>query len=875
MIINKSRRKHLQYRMLMRGAYDAVSRSSLLDASTGDIHYLDSNADVVVAAGTLLNHPTFGMVNVPAIEQISIRSENPSTWTTSTYNIFAVTGLGVEGAVNGPFTEVEISNLSGAGGRAYIPADLGIGVNAAKLYFCLRYRAGTSGEVRLTMRDSTNGGLESHCSGVVGAVKVTSTDAGAVTIYSDELKDGTNYYELKGCVEFDNYDQRVLGVGSNVEGESVIVLGCDISTTMAILDFHPPELVISTPSRSGVVSLASTAMLAGDVFIEFDWTPWYGQHNLVGTFLECGNFVVGCKSGHGVYVTDGTNVAMLTGSMWKYGETKHVMISAGASQMRICVGGEESKTVPYAGTFSPTASLVFGSSSSQTHDTIENLKMSIFRPALVKQSWLQRAENRATNFNTTPWLPTADTMPHNGCPYPIGVGKWFTSDTWYDGVPYSGAYSDGRFVGFDVSMRTFLAAVANPLSVLYTTYVLAQTALPPVGEVGDDDYYAGRNQLVKAYYGQVCSVFVSYVLGTAVPYRSNDCASEVSDTAGVRLVDSLSSQHFQPGDMMWRSGHIAIITDTIADADGVITNIKYQESWPITNNPWRFLPDDTPDKNNWVSSYTPSDSWKVLHDGWFTAFEFDAFLADVQGSVEVPLQRKIYRAFNDIAWHNRNKAGRFLLPDYEADADARNQPINKTLLLDRGDFVPYWQFDSTKTSTVIGVDTTGEGQPVKFNIMDTTNLYPKELVIYKDGVFSSSTVCSAGDVITKEYPNSSDCGEYTAYCVLADDSLSEEVEFSVCSLNMYLPEVQPTYSTEEWRVSFDTSDNMKVIILEMSQPKDDFIRRFIYPTDKDRANGYVTVPAGWVKYDGYLLGVVLYAENKYGRLSRRGSIIRR
>lgn len=74
---------------------------------------------------------------------------------------------------------------------------------------------------------------------------------------------------------------------------------------------------------------------------------------------------------------------------------------------------------------------------------------------------LQGTADRARILSQVKWTPVADTLPNRS-------GGFFIKGREYTGVPYSSVKSEGRYIGFDIGLRTFLAAVENPLSVLYT-----------------------------------------------------------------------------------------------------------------------------------------------------------------------------------------------------------------------------------------------------------------------------------------------------------------------------------------------------------------------------------------------------------------------
>src|SRR5690606_26642874 len=72
----------------------------------------------------------------------------------------------------------------------------------------------------------------------------------------------------------------------------------------------------------------------------------------------------------------------------------------------------------------------------------------------------QKSVEYARIMSRVKWTPVADGMPKRG--------GHFTAGEEYTGVPYSSVKHVGRYIGFDIFLKTFLAAVENPKSVLYT-----------------------------------------------------------------------------------------------------------------------------------------------------------------------------------------------------------------------------------------------------------------------------------------------------------------------------------------------------------------------------------------------------------------------
>lgn len=127
------------------------------------------------------------------------------------------------------------------------------------------------------------------------------------------------------------------------------------------------------------------------------------------------------------------------------------------------------------------------------------------------------------------------------------------------GLVYSSVKEMHTFVGVDVSFHTFMTALHNPRSVMYTENV----SKPP---------YHGLN--CGAYYGTVCSGLVSYALGFKVYQKSCD----IKKIDAMQFVADQSVRGIQLGDVLWSKGHVALITGIKRDVrDGRAVEIEICE----------------------------------------------------------------------------------------------------------------------------------------------------------------------------------------------------------------------------------------------------------------------------------------------------------
>lgn len=142
----------------------------------------------------------------------------------------------------------------------------------------------------------------------------------------------------------------------------------------------------------------------------------------------------------------------------------------------------------------------------------------------------------------------------------------YLPDTSVKGLIYSSVKEIGTYVGNNVSFHTFMTAIHNPRSKIYTDQI-------------DQPPYHGIN--CKAYYGTVCSDLVSYALGLWPTFNTYDFPR--SDL--MQRVDFSSIDNLQVADVLWKSGHVAIITAIKHDADGNVSAIEVSEA--IQTRCWR------------------------------------------------------------------------------------------------------------------------------------------------------------------------------------------------------------------------------------------------------------------------------------------------
>lgn len=179
------------------------------------------------------------------------------------------------------------------------------------------------------------------------------------------------------------------------------------------------------------------------------------------------------------------------------------------------------------------------------------------------------------------------------------------------GINYSSVRCHEKFVGDNVLFETYLSALANPRSVMYTCS------------------QHGQGRAMSGFYGTVCTSFAAYVLNQPVRFPS----SKWITIPGVTEVDTTVLENLQLCDAVLKiSQHIAIITGIQRDAEGNVHIITVSES----TSPVCVTKDYTPEefRGYWLASGYRIFRYAGVHDVTYTPDPF----APVEGDpyVEKP-----------------------------------------------------------------------------------------------------------------------------------------------------------------------------------------------------------------------------------------------
>lgn len=135
--------------------------------------------------------------------------------------------------------------------------------------------------------------------------------------------------------------------------------------------------------------------------------------------------------------------------------------------------------------------------------------------------------------------------------YPLTNGDTTNEETFV-GIPYSTVERSEGFVGSDISLYSYLSAVRNQNSVIYTRKF--------------------NDILSRCYYGLDCSAYVCGCMGVRETVTTRnmwnwDKLTEITDRSDIQLMDFLL-----------KSGHVAIVTGIHRDKYGRIVMVDVYES---------------------------------------------------------------------------------------------------------------------------------------------------------------------------------------------------------------------------------------------------------------------------------------------------------
>ncbi len=155
-------------------------------------------------------------------------------------------------------------------------------------------------------------------------------------------------------------------------------------------------------------------------------------------------------------------------------------------------------------------------------------------------------------------------------PIPSVYDKKYASGMARKGLPYSLAQKVNGYVGLDVSFYSFLTAIHNPHSVMYTENLATYP-------------YFGFD--CAPYYGSVCATSIWYILGLLAPYYT----SAIDGISALEKKDSVDSDSIKLCDVLWSKGHVAMVYDIVRGEDSTICAVSVFETTRIDRADSRII----------------------------------------------------------------------------------------------------------------------------------------------------------------------------------------------------------------------------------------------------------------------------------------------
>lgn len=125
------------------------------------------------------------------------------------------------------------------------------------------------------------------------------------------------------------------------------------------------------------------------------------------------------------------------------------------------------------------------------------------------------------------------------------------------GLPYSSVIKHQKFIGYHVSFESFMTALQDPNSVLYTK-----------------DLFDGERKNAAAWYGTVCSSLASYVWDLPIQHTCSNWA-QMDD---VECLGQPALEDLRLLDALLNATHIAVITGIERDEQGTVQRVEVSES---------------------------------------------------------------------------------------------------------------------------------------------------------------------------------------------------------------------------------------------------------------------------------------------------------
>ena len=219
-----------------------------------------------------------------------------------------------------------------------------------------------------------------------------------------------------------------------------------------------------------------------------------------------------------------------------------------------------------------------------------------------------RRVDQLCNLRFVPLAKVPDGYPESGQTTNASNTHFFMPGRVAQGVPYSDVANTRTYVPNNVSIRTFMTAIKNRRSVIYTEELATNTS--KYGRT----YTTGNR---RAYFGSVCCALTAWVMGKDLMYLAGAPYGS-AQIPGMSIVPYSSVDDLRPLDFLSKSGHISILTDIWKDEFGRVKLLAWTEM--STPYPYRTL--YTPEDFN--ARVTTQEVTICRWDGWGNLTEPEA-----------------------------------------------------------------------------------------------------------------------------------------------------------------------------------------------------------------------------------------------------------
>ena len=187
---------------------------------------------------------------------------------------------------------------------------------------------------------------------------------------------------------------------------------------------------------------------------------------------------------------------------------------------------------------------------------------------------------RAYQMATMEWVPVR--------PIPKRGGGFYEGGTSLKGAPYSSVKEINTYLFQDVSYHTFITAVHNPNSVLYTE------------DISKEPYH-GLN--CAPYYGSVCSSTVMWALGISIPYYAN----QIKELPYMHKLEQQELDSLRVCDVLWKSGHVQMVYEVEHRSDTLYKVKMFEQSG----------------KSAHISTYSKNSFRNLWEKGGYVAYRYE------------------------------------------------------------------------------------------------------------------------------------------------------------------------------------------------------------------------------------------------------------